>query len=205
MHANRRKFLGILVVAIVISLGAAIAVANLCPRARASNREPALAQTGWRLAQPITYENLTIFPVVTSQDADTSEFATLDQALASGDAVVTRGKLRLPPHTRGHRAARLLHRRAGESTGLHQSRQAPSNSSGRGGRLRRQAGPHHRQGPHRAGRSSAAAARCLLRRARALDRRLRAIQRRAHDGPSQRARKSRRRSGPVASMGRRAR
>jgi hypothetical protein len=89
MHANRRSILGILVVAVVISLGAAIAVANLCPRARASNREPALAQPGWRLAQPITYENLTIFPVITSQDADTSEFATLDQALASGEAVVT--------------------------------------------------------------------------------------------------------------------
>ena len=89
MHANRRSILGILVVAIVISLGAAIAVANLCPRARASNREPALAQLGWRLAQPITYENLTIFPVITSQDADTSEFVTLDQALASGEAVVT--------------------------------------------------------------------------------------------------------------------
>jgi len=89
MHANRRKFLGILVVAVVISLGAAIAAANLCPRARASNREQALTQPGWRLAQPITYENLTIFPVVTSQDADTSEFATLDQALASGEAVVT--------------------------------------------------------------------------------------------------------------------
>ena len=89
MHANRRSILGILVVAIVISLGAAIAIANLCPRARASNREPALAQPGWRLAQPITYENLTIFPVITSQDADTSEFVTLDQALASGEAVVT--------------------------------------------------------------------------------------------------------------------
>jgi hypothetical protein len=89
MHANRRKFLGILIVAIVISLGAAIAAANLCPRARASNREQSLAQPGWRLAQPITYENLTIFPVVTSQDADTSEFVTLDQALASGEAIVS--------------------------------------------------------------------------------------------------------------------
>ncbi len=89
MHANRRKFLGILAVAIVVSLGTVIAAANLCPRARASNREQALAKPGWRLAQPITYANLTIFPVVTSQEVDTSEFATLDQALASGDAVVT--------------------------------------------------------------------------------------------------------------------
>jgi hypothetical protein len=89
MHASRRKFVGILIVALVVSLGAAIAAVNLCPRARASNREQSLAQSGWRLAQPITYENLTIFPVVTSQDADTSEFATLDRALASGEAIVT--------------------------------------------------------------------------------------------------------------------
>jgi hypothetical protein len=89
MHASRRKSLGIMAVAIVITLGAAIATVNLCPRARASNREQSFAQPGWRLAQPITYENLTIFPVVTSQDADTSEFATLDQALASGEAIVT--------------------------------------------------------------------------------------------------------------------
>jgi hypothetical protein len=89
MHARRRKFVGIQIVALVVSLGAAIAAVNLCPRARASNREQSLAQPGWRLAQPITYENLTIFPVVTSQDADTSEFATLDQALASGEAIVS--------------------------------------------------------------------------------------------------------------------
>lgn len=43
---------------------------------------------GWRLGQPVTYKNLTVFPVLSAQDADTSEFATLDEALASGDAVV---------------------------------------------------------------------------------------------------------------------
>ncbi|MGA8221087.1 MAG: DUF6569 family protein [Candidatus Acidiferrales bacterium] len=51
------------------------------------NRGP--GQQGWRLLDPVRYENLTIFPVVTSQDADTSDFATLDDALASGDAVVS--------------------------------------------------------------------------------------------------------------------
>ena len=136
MHANRRSILGILVVAIVISLGAAIAVANLCPRARASNREPALAQLGWRLAQPITYENLTIFPVITSQDADTSEFVDSRPGARLGRSGRHRGRLRLPSHAPGRRASSLLHRRAGESTGLHQSRQAPANSSGRRGRLR---------------------------------------------------------------------
>jgi ARG/rhodanese/phosphatase superfamily protein len=51
------------------------------------NRTP--GQQAWRLLDPVRYENLTIFAVVSPQDADTSEFATLDEALASGDAVVT--------------------------------------------------------------------------------------------------------------------
>jgi hypothetical protein len=41
------------------------------------------------LAQPVSYENLTIFPVLSAQDADTSGFATLDEAIASGDVIVT--------------------------------------------------------------------------------------------------------------------
>lgn len=46
-------------------------------------------EQGWRLGERVTYENLTIFPVLASHDADTAGFATLDDALASGDAVVT--------------------------------------------------------------------------------------------------------------------
>jgi hypothetical protein len=89
MHARRKMILGSVSAAIVIVVAAAIAAVNLCPRAGASNRQETLAQPGWRVAQPITYANLTIFPVVSTQDANTSEFVTLDQALASGDAVVT--------------------------------------------------------------------------------------------------------------------
>ena len=44
---------------------------------------------GWRLGEAVTYENLTVFPVYASQQTDTSAFATLDEALASGDAIVT--------------------------------------------------------------------------------------------------------------------
>jgi hypothetical protein len=43
---------------------------------------------GWRLAQPVTYENLTVFPVVSGEDADTSAFVTLDEALGSGAAII---------------------------------------------------------------------------------------------------------------------
>jgi hypothetical protein len=42
----------------------------------------------WRLLDPITYENLTVFPVVSSSDRDTSAFLTLDEGLASGEVVV---------------------------------------------------------------------------------------------------------------------
>lgn len=43
---------------------------------------------GWRLGDPITYENLTVFPILSRQNADTSGFATLDEALGSGEAIV---------------------------------------------------------------------------------------------------------------------
>ena len=37
----------------------------------------------------MSYENLTVFPILSSEQADTRGFATLDEALASGDVVVT--------------------------------------------------------------------------------------------------------------------
>ena len=43
----------------------------------------------WRLLDPVTYENITIFPVVTSATADTNEFLTLDEGLASGEVLIT--------------------------------------------------------------------------------------------------------------------
>jgi hypothetical protein len=45
--------------------------------------------SGWRLGDAVTYENLTVFPILSRQTADTSGFATLDEALGSGDAVVS--------------------------------------------------------------------------------------------------------------------
>jgi len=45
-------------------------------------------EQSWRLAPGVSYQNLTIFPVLAAQQPDTSEFATLDEALASGEAIV---------------------------------------------------------------------------------------------------------------------
>ena len=42
----------------------------------------------WRLLDPITYENISIFPVVSSVSQDTSAFVTLDEGLSSGDVLV---------------------------------------------------------------------------------------------------------------------
>ncbi len=89
MCTNSRKVIEILIATILISLGATIAAAHFVPSAGLSKGDVALAQPSWRLSPPITYENLTIFPVVSTDDAKTSEFATLDEALASGDALVT--------------------------------------------------------------------------------------------------------------------
>ena len=58
-------------------------------RAAGGTGVPASGGQGWHLLDPITYENLAIFPVISTQHPDTSDFTTLDEALASGDVVVT--------------------------------------------------------------------------------------------------------------------
>jgi len=42
----------------------------------------------WRLLDPITYENISIFPVISSESQDTSKFVTLDEGLSSGEVLV---------------------------------------------------------------------------------------------------------------------
>lgn len=43
----------------------------------------------YKLLSPITHGNLTIFPVVSSNSHDTSEFLTLDEGIRSGEVIVT--------------------------------------------------------------------------------------------------------------------
>ena len=42
----------------------------------------------WRLLEPISYENLTVFPVVASSGYDTGAFLTLEEGLSHGDVIV---------------------------------------------------------------------------------------------------------------------
>ncbi len=50
---------------------------------------PPKGEGGWRLLNPITYENISVFPVVASYTADTSHFLTLEEGLASGEVTVS--------------------------------------------------------------------------------------------------------------------
>src|SRR5260370_8528157 len=43
----------------------------------------------WRLLDPVTYENISVFPVVSSYSQDTSPFLTLEQGLATGEVAVS--------------------------------------------------------------------------------------------------------------------
>ena len=42
----------------------------------------------WRLLDPITYENISVFPVVSSFSQDTSPFLTLEEGLATGEVTI---------------------------------------------------------------------------------------------------------------------
>src|SRR5579862_5495230 len=70
--------------------GLALGAAAPAPSTGVNSAEPEpAAENGWRLLPGITYENITLFPVVTSGGADTSAFLTLDEGLATGEVVVT--------------------------------------------------------------------------------------------------------------------
>jgi len=54
-----------------------------------SGTAPSSSEGGWRLLDPVTYENISVFPVVSSSYQDTSPFLTLDEGLSSGEVVVS--------------------------------------------------------------------------------------------------------------------
>ena len=89
MKRHVGTILVILIAATLILLAITIPAAKMRPMVEAEPAEPGAAPSGWRLVSPVSYQNLTLFPVVSSQDADTSDFATLDEALANGDAIVS--------------------------------------------------------------------------------------------------------------------
>jgi hypothetical protein len=49
---------------------------------------PAKPEDDWHILEPITYENISIFPVASASGYDTSAFLTLDEGLSSGEVLV---------------------------------------------------------------------------------------------------------------------
>src|SRR3979490_2721333 len=49
---------------------------------------PGRTEGEWQLLDPVTYENISVFPVVSSYSQDTSPFLTLEEGLATGDVAV---------------------------------------------------------------------------------------------------------------------
>ena len=47
------------------------------------------AEGDWRILDPVVYENIAIFPVVSGSSQDTSSFLTLEEGLASGEVMVS--------------------------------------------------------------------------------------------------------------------
>jgi len=50
---------------------------------------PSQPEGNWRLLDPVTYENISIFPVVSGSSQDTAAFLTLDEGLSSGEVLVS--------------------------------------------------------------------------------------------------------------------
>jgi hypothetical protein len=49
---------------------------------------PGKPEGEWRLLEPVSYENLSVFPVVSSAERDTRAFLTLEEGLSSGEVTV---------------------------------------------------------------------------------------------------------------------
>ena len=70
-------------------LEASSPVPQQAPRAVVVKTTRSPVRADWRIGTPITFERLTIFPVITDQPTASNEFITLDQGLRSGSVTIT--------------------------------------------------------------------------------------------------------------------
>jgi hypothetical protein len=75
--------------AILGSLFGIGALGGLAQTGAAPHPVPGKPEGNWRLLDPVVYENITIFPVVSPSSQDTSPFLTLDEGLSSGEVIVS--------------------------------------------------------------------------------------------------------------------
>ena len=75
--------------AAILGAPGAIGRASTNPTNAITKERSASGPDNWRIGEAVRYENLSIFPLISRSEADTSRFETLDEGLASGDVLVT--------------------------------------------------------------------------------------------------------------------
>ncbi|MCU1243417.1 MAG: hypothetical protein JWO71_4143 [Candidatus Acidoferrum typicum] len=84
----RRSLLAVTIFAVaLIATFGGLAFVWAAPHSSKASQRP---EGDWRILDPVTYENISIFPVVGGSQ-DTSSFLTLEEGLASGEVIVTEG------------------------------------------------------------------------------------------------------------------
>jgi hypothetical protein len=111
----RPVFAYILTVLAVITIVGGLSFICAAPYTTKSSQHP---EGDWRILDPVVYENIAIFPVVSSSSQDTSSFLTLEDGLASGEVIVSergaagmvrdRGVVRPPQYDRGASVNQLV-------------------------------------------------------------------------------------------------
>ena len=76
---------------VAVALAAMVGFGSLAfvwaaPHPAKSSQQP---EGNWRILDPVTYENIAIFPVASGSSQDTSSFLTLEEGLASGEVIVS--------------------------------------------------------------------------------------------------------------------
>jgi hypothetical protein len=82
---QRPVLASILTVLIVIATLGGLGFVSAAPHTTKSSHP----EGDWRILDPVVYENIAIFPVVSGSSQDTSSFLTLEEGLASGEVIVS--------------------------------------------------------------------------------------------------------------------
>ena len=91
MKALMRLAIGVLLTELTFGFSAHTVADNGLPRGGSGNRAASTVPLGasWRLGAPVSFENLTVFPVIGDESLDTGSFITLDEGLRSGKVTLT--------------------------------------------------------------------------------------------------------------------
>jgi hypothetical protein len=83
---RRSLFVSLITTLLVAVTFGSLAFVWVAPHATHASQRP---EGDWRILDPVTYENIAIFPVVSSSSQDTSSYLTLEGGLASGEVIVS--------------------------------------------------------------------------------------------------------------------